>query len=94
MQYIVAFVHCGPFYQPGNYKSVQQAFSGIRTLLSHRIVSALKHHLVSLNKLNYCLFYQGFNSDKMNAETEFKQNKQFRLCVVPECPGNKESKNI
>lgn len=85
---------CGPFYQLGNYKSVQQAISGIRTFLGHGVVSDLKHRLVSLNKLNYCLFYQGFNSDKVNAETEFKQNKQFRLCVVPEYPGNKEPKNI
>lgn len=84
---------CGPFYRLGNYKSVQQAFSGMRTFLAHRIVSDLKHHLVSLNKLNYCLFYQGFNSDKVNEETEFKQNKQFRLHVVPEYPGNKELKN-
>lgn len=68
------------------------AFSGMRTFLGHTIVSGLKHHLVSLNKLVYCLFYQGFNSDKVNVETEFKQNKQFRLCVVPENPGNKEPK--
>lgn len=41
---------CGPFYQLRNYKSIQQGFSGMRTFLGHRIVSGLKHHLVSLNK--------------------------------------------
>lgn len=85
---------CGLFYQPGNYKSIQQDVSGMRTFLGHRIMSDQKDRLVSLNKLSYCLFYQGFNNGKVNAETEFKQNKQFRLCVGPECPGNKELKNI
>lgn len=73
---------CGPFYQPVDYKSLQQDFSGMRTFLGHRIVSDWKKCLVSLNKLNYCLFYQGINSDKVNTDAEFKQNKQFSLCWV------------
>lgn len=66
----------------------------MRTFLTHRIVSDLKHHLVLLNKMNYCPFYQGFNSDKVNVEAEFKQNKQSGLCVVPEYLGTKEPKDI
>lgn len=47
---------------------------------------------MSLSFLFVCYFLLLFNSDKMNKETEFKQNKKFGQCVLPEYPWNKEPK--